>query len=737
MPRRLIVLDDDAELAMKIADCATALELAPIVAPTVAEGVRLARAEPGAIVVIGDCAPSASPAPIVEMLGPQRPAFLVITAALDWPLAARMLDLGARDCIRKDDCLFHRLPVLLRRMVSDLEREARLAAAEGALRESRELWQTFLNALPIGVFIVAADGQPFFTNQTAMRMYGREDAALEGGLAQLASHVELRREDGGDYPFDALPLVRAMRGEQAYADDIVLTLDGRRRPVEAWAAPIIDGTVRYALAAFADVTARKAAEAEVRALNASLQRELSTQTGELEATAGALRTSERRAGALFDQSTQLMLQLTPSGVVLAANRAVRAVLRHQPITGRSLVDIAGALGDAPPPAEIGRILERCVGAGEAVHFAVVSRDDSGLLRSHRRIHLQRMLGDSGSVEIVFAIVVDLTDLERAREELARAWQVAETANVAKSEFLASMSHEVRTPMTAILGFAAQLAADPSLDRRRQDDAQTIHDAGERLRGMLDRVLEMAELESTRTQVEPSIFSAATLLEQLERFCREAAEQKGLALEVAAGVPSTTIKADVGLLRHILVHVVGNAIKFTQQGRVRLDAALERRAGSQWLSIRVEDTGAGIAAEDLPRIFDAFDRGGPQNRTGGGAGLGLTIAGRLTSLLGGRLGAESELGRGSRFTVSVPVEEAGERSASAVGSGAETAGATLAAALGALQPDVRAQMRAALGLGDVARLRELIGQVRDRECAAVLGRFVEEFDYEALASLLAT
>ncbi|CAG0993498.1 partial Autoinducer 2 sensor kinase/phosphatase LuxQ, partial [Gammaproteobacteria bacterium] len=567
-----------------------------------------------------------------------------------------------------------------------------------------------------------------FTNQTAMRMYGG-DEALEGGLAQLASHVELRREDGGEYPFDALPLVRAMRGEQAYADDIVLTLGGRRRPVEAWAAPIVDGGVHYALSAFADVTARKAAEAEVRALNASLQRELSKQTGELEATAGALRTSERRAGALFEQSTQLMLQLTPTGVVLEANRAARALLRGQPITGRSLVEIGGALGQTPPPAEILRLLERCVGAGEAVHFPAVARDGSGILRSHRHIHLHRVLGDAGSVEIVFAIVVDLTELERAREELARAWRMAETANVAKGEFLARRSHEVRTPLTAILGFAAQLAADRSLDRDRRDDAQAIHDAGERLRAMLDRVLEMAELESTRAQVEPSIFSPVALLEQLESFFRDAAEESGIALQVAADVPRAVLKSDVGLLRHVLVHVIGNAIKFTQRGSVRLGAALERRAGRHWLSLHVEDTGVGIAAGDLTRIFGAFERGAG---SGHGAGLGLTIAGRLTSLLGGRLEAESELGRGSLFTVSVPVEEPAAQSARVLGSAA----ASVPAGLAALDPAAREQMRAALGLGDVARLRELVGQVPDRESAALLSRLVEEFDYEALALLLA-
>ena len=229
------------------------------------------------------------------------------------------------------------------------------------------------------------------------------------------------------------------------------------------------------------------------------------------------------------------------------------------------------------------------------------------------------------------------------------------ASQAKSVFLANMSHEIRTPMNAILGFSQILLKNPALAVDQRQHLDIIARSGEHLLSLIDDILEMSKIEAGRTPLAPSSFNLRGLLTDLTSMFRLRAESKGLgfAVSVAAGVPAVLL-ADEKKLRQILINLLGNAIKFTDSGSVRCDVAVRREAdGALRLAVEVEDTGPGVPASDAERIFQAFE----QTETGvdaGGTGLGLAISREFARLMGGDITLASEVGRGSRFRLDIPV-----------------------------------------------------------------------------------
>ncbi|HJX63135.1 MAG TPA: response regulator [Polyangia bacterium] len=229
------------------------------------------------------------------------------------------------------------------------------------------------------------------------------------------------------------------------------------------------------------------------------------------------------------------------------------------------------------------------------------------------------------------------------------------ASQAKSVFLANMSHEIRTPMNAILGFSQILLKNPALAIDQRQHLDIISRSGEHLLSLIDDILEMSKIEAGRTPLAPSSFNLRGLLIDLTSMFRLRAESKGLlfTVAVAPSVPAVLL-ADEKKLRQILINLLGNAIKFTDKGSVRCGVAVRREADSALrLVVEVEDTGPGVPAIDAERIFHAFE----QTKTGvdaGGTGLGLAISREFARLMGGDITVESEVGRGSRFLLDVPV-----------------------------------------------------------------------------------
>jgi Amt family ammonium transporter len=236
------------------------------------------------------------------------------------------------------------------------------------------------------------------------------------------------------------------------------------------------------------------------------------------------------------------------------------------------------------------------------------------------------------------------------------FRAAEEANRAKSEFLANMSHEIRTPMTAILGFTEMLINRLG-DQEDLEAARTIDRNGRHLLAIINDILDLSKIEAGKINTEKVACSLVEILSDVETLMRAGAEEKGLTFQVVYDTPiPETVETDPLRLRQILLNLVGNAVKFTERGEIRVAVRFAAdRFGPQYLEIDVVDTGIGMNAEQMERIFDPFMQANSSTtRKYGGSGLGLAICERLAGILGGQIRVQSALGQGSTFTVAIPV-----------------------------------------------------------------------------------
>ena len=252
---------------------------------------------------------------------------------------------------------------------------------------------------------------------------------------------------------------------------------------------------------------------------------------------------------------------------------------------------------------------------------------------------------------------DITPLEETKAELEKSKEAAEAANAAKSAFLANMSHEIRTPMNAILGFADIMRR--GLDEsalEREEYLGIIHSSGEHLLALINDILDLSKVESGRMQIEVIDCHPYLVIHDTLATFRVRAEEKGIDLgyRLRNRIPST-IQSDPLRLRQVLTNLVGNAIKFTDQGGVRIECEYRDDIDDPKLAFHVTDSGIGITPENIKKVFQPFSQADSSTtRKYGGTGLGLSISRRLAELMGGDLSATSEIGKGSTFTVQVAV-----------------------------------------------------------------------------------
>ncbi|MEL7232561.1 MAG: ATP-binding protein, partial [Pseudomonadota bacterium] len=254
-----------------------------------------------------------------------------------------------------------------------------------------------------------------------------------------------------------------------------------------------------------------------------------------------------------------------------------------------------------------------------------------------------------------SFVRDITEMRKKEAELERAKDEAIAASQAKSEFLANMSHEIRTPMNGVLGMTELLAASP-IDERQREYVNVINSSATALLNIINDILDYSKIEAGALEIDPMPFDLRDCIADVTGLLSVNAQSKNLELiiDYPENLPRHFI-GDVGRMRQILTNLVGNAIKFTESGYVRITVKVHRKDNVAVISLAVEDTGIGIAPHKLKRVFDKFTQAdGSTTRVYGGTGLGLTITKRLVEMMDGRINVTSTLGKGTTFTALVPL-----------------------------------------------------------------------------------
>lgn len=257
-----------------------------------------------------------------------------------------------------------------------------------------------------------------------------------------------------------------------------------------------------------------------------------------------------------------------------------------------------------------------------------------------------------------AVAHDFTSRKLAEGALLRAKEAAEVANRAKGEFFAIVSHEIRNPIGGVIGFA-DILGETSLTQEQREFVDLIRESGDSLLVLINDILDFSKIEAGKIELENAPFSPRTCVRDVVAFFAPKAAANGLTIETEiATAVGETIVGDVYRLRQVLINLVGNAVKFTSSGsvKIQLDQACDDLAsGKATLHFAISDTGAGIAPEQVERLFQPYMQGDASTtRRFGGTGLGLDICRRLTELMGGRISVESTLGQGSRFSFTVQV-----------------------------------------------------------------------------------
>ena len=374
----------------------------------------------------------------------------------------------------------------------------------------------------------------------------------------------------------------------------------------------------------------------------------------------ALRMAEQRYRGIFENALEGLYTSTPEGRFLDVNPAFARMLGYA-----SPMDMISRIKHIAQqfyvePGRRDEFFRRIEREGEVTDFEseVYACDGSRLWITES---VRAVRDAAGRIDRLEGVAVDVTVQRETARALREARDAADAASRAKSQFLASMSHELRTPLNGILGYTQILRRDAALNDKHRAGLDVIHQSGEHLLALINDVLDMAKIEARRLELHPVDFDLPDFVQGVAAFFQPRAREKNLRLEtVLSGSLPRTVRGDSQRLRQVCYNLLGNAIKFTQQGTVLFTI---ERAGAL-VRISVSDSGPGIAPEDQERLFEPFAQIGDRTRHAEGTGLGLNVSRGIVEQMGGRLLVESKPGWGSRFYFEIPLPagEAGREEA---------------------------------------------------------------------------
>jgi PAS domain S-box-containing protein len=528
---------------------------------------------------------------------------------------------------------------LLRQTSDDLN-----AALRKAEEANQKLRLSEAEARKLALIAARTDNAVILTDREGLTEWVNE------GFVRLTGYTleEIRGKKPGHIlrgPETDLETVAFMRerikaGEGYSVELLNYSKEGRKYWLSIEVQPIYDGAGRVTnfMAIQSDITERKYAEAELRRTN-TLQR------------------------AILNGANYAITSVDPQGVFLTFNSAAEEMLgyRAEEVVGKATPElIHDAVEVVARAAELTRELGREIRPGfEAmVAKARLGRPDERewtyIRKDGTRFPVQLsvtcLFDEHGQLTGSVGIASDITESKRSAAELVRAKDAAEAANKAKSDFLAVMSHEIRTPMNAIIGMSG-LLLDTKLESRQREFVEAVHNSGEALLEIINDILDFSKIESAQLKLEPHDFDFRALTDGVMELLAPRAEGKGLefAAIIAPEVPFI-LHGDDGRLRQILVNLLTNAIKFTEEGTVVLRVTcLRREEPGLRLKFDITDTGIGISPDQQAKLFNPFTQADSTTRRQyGGTGLGLAICKRLVELMAGQIGLISAPGTGSTF-----------------------------------------------------------------------------------------
>ncbi len=486
-------------------------------------------------------------------------------------------------------------------------------ATRQALREANENYRALIQTMPDVIWMIDSNDQIKFLSPNTEKIFGYSiEECYARGIPILFESVhpdearQVRRsfqlffEEGA--PFDMEFRVRRKDGEWRWVHN---------RAIQTFEK---DG-LRYASGLLTDITQRKAAEQ-------------------------SLRESEQRYRLLFERNLAGVFRGSQVGNFLDCNDAGAKILGYdsrEDLIGRSVMDVF------LDPADKTVADQRMAQYGTASNQELCMRRKDG---SSVWVMANTTMVNGATGTEIEGTFLDITLLKQAEEQMRLAKDAAESANRAKSEFLANMSHEIRTPMNGVIGMI-DLALDTDLTAEQRDYLATVKSSAGSLLEIINDILDFSKIEARKLELERVPFSVKEVIRATVKEFSVQARNKQLSLqcEFSADLPDTAI-GDPGRLRQILMNLVGNALKFTNQGEIMVRVV---RLQDNALQFSVSDTGIGISAEKQKSIFEAFVQADTSStRHYGGTGLGLAIVSQLVALMQGRIWLESKAGSGSTF-----------------------------------------------------------------------------------------